>query len=991
MFEYDIRELVEKNIDKNIESKVFFDPSKFSLSLFKEFPNPTASIGDFGIVGVEEFAGDTLISAQSFSISIDLFSLFGDQYRIKCIQLEKPRIMVRVRENGQANYEIVADSEQEEVPGDTTTNFNLSIDHWSINNGFISYVDEQAKTSVILEGIEHKGSGDISLDIYDLKTTTDIKKVYVVYDEVDYLDGQSVFADATININMDEFKFTFKENEIRVNDFPLAFEGFVAMPDEDINMDLQFSSTNSSLKSLYSLVPGAFTEDYQNVRAQGVMDFLGFVNGTYNENTFPAYELQLTARDGMIAYPDLPKPIENINIDMKVACTDGNIDNTSININQFHLDIGSNPINGSLTVRNLVDYSMKADISAKLNLAELTDVFPIEGSEMRGLFSLNVKADGKYDSTRNIMPAINATMSLADGYIKSDQFPKALENMSFDASVDASSGKMEEGTLKVQDFRVLMEGEQLMANLMLNNFVDYEWDLSAEGGLDLEVISEVYPMEDMHYSGHLTADIQTSGKYSDLEAERYDRLPTSGTLELTDFTYNSSDLPQGMNITRSVVNLDPRLLQIQSFNGKIGKSDLDIQGAINNYIDYVFADNAVLRGEMTLKSKLLDLNELMMADDETTTSEASEDTSDIEAVAIPKNIDFAFNAIIDQIKYDNLNLRNARGLLTVREGVLDLKNLTFDLLGGAITMNGEYNTQDPDDPKFDYQLDIKQLSIPQAYTNFTTVQTFAPMAQLMNGNFSTEFNISGRLKEDLTPVYASLDGNGIIKIADAFMKESKLVSGIAGFMKSDLGSSQLTLKDVIMKASIENGRAHVSPFDLKLAGHEATISGSIGADGTLDYDVQTEVEAGIVGQQINQLMANLTGSRSDAPSSTIKLSFNVGGTYDNPKINLLGTTADGKTATVQEAVRSEVKQEVQEQVESAKQQTEERLQEETKKLTEEVEKQMDQQVDTLKKEIAKNLEEEAGEILGDELDSTANELKESLKNLFKKKKNTKEN
>jgi hypothetical protein len=390
---------------------------------------------------------------------------------------------------------------------------------------------------------------------------------------------------------------------------------------------------------------------------------------------------------------------------------------------------------------------------------------------------------------------------------------------------------------------------------------------------------------------------------------------------------------------------------------------------------------------MNLTSNLMDLNEFMAEEEVVDATASGEDTTAMEAVIIPRNIDFEFQSSVKKILYDNLQLQNAKGMLTVRDGVLDMSDLSFNMLGGTIVMNGNYDTRVPDNPAFAYQLNIQQVSIPQAYTSFSTVQAFAPMAQLMNGNFSSNFKINGKLKDDMTPVFESLNGQGLIQIAEAFVKESKLVSGISGFMKSDMGSTQLSLKDVIMKASLENGRAHVSPFDVQLARQKATISGSIGADGSLDYRVNTEVDAGVVGQQVNQLLATLKGDQATTASSKIKLHFNVGGTYDKPKFNLAGTTSeDGATTTVKEQVKQEVKQEVNQQVESAKKEAEAKVQEETKKIIDESEKQIQQQMDTLKKEVTKNLEEEAGKVIGEELDSTANELKESLKNLFKKKK-----
>jgi uncharacterized protein involved in outer membrane biogenesis len=988
IYKDDIRKLVENTIDENVDATVYFDPSKFGLTLFKNFPDLTASIGDFGIVGEEAFAGDTLISIGSLNVSIDLFSLFGNNYRIKSIDMVKPRINVIYLKSGQANFEIVASSEEtSDAPTEETTDFNLAINNWSISEGYLRYFDHGMDMEMILDGLEHRGSGNISLDVYDLETSTTVKKAMLNYEGIKYLNGQALVANAIININMPEFKFTFEDSQLKVNDFPFTVDGFVAMPAEDIDMDIAFSSQGSSIKSLYSLVPGVFTEGYENIRAEGDLTFSGFARGKYNETSMPAFKVQLKAAEGMISYPDLPAPINNINIDMLVDCADGVIENTSVHISKFHMDMGNNPINGSLLIRNLRDYSMNADISAELDLAELSSIFPIEGTEMKGFFSMNLQANGVYDSVKNIMPTINASMLLKDGYIKSSEFPKALENMSFNSEVVSANGKMEDMLVKVEDFKMAMEGEELTANLVLKNMVDYQWDLEVKGSLDLEVLSEIYPIEGMNYSGQLKADIQTTGKYSDVEAEKYDRFPTSGNVALSDFVFASEVLPQGMKIFSTKISLDPRRINVESFDGTLGKSDLKLQGSISNYIDYVFKENALLKGNMNLTSNLMDLNEFMAEEEVVDATASGEDTTAMEAVIIPRNIDFEFQSSVKKILYDNLQLQNAKGMLTVRDGVLDMSDLSFNMLGGTIVMNGNYDTRVPDNPAFAYQLNIQQVSIPQAYTSFSTVQAFAPMAQLMNGNFSSNFKINGKLKDDMTPVFESLNGQGLIQIAEAFVKESKLVSGISGFMKSDMGSTQLSLKDVIMKASLENGRAHVSPFDVQLARQKATISGSIGADGSLDYRVNTEVDAGVVGQQVNQLLATLKGDQATTASSKIKLHFNVGGTYDKPKFNLAGTTSeDGATTTVKEQVKQEVKQEVNQQVESAKKEAEAKVQEETKKIIDQGEKQIQQQMDTLKKEVTKNLEEEAGKVIGEELDSTANELKESLKNLFKKKK-----
>ncbi len=977
LFKDDIQAQINKSLDENLNAKVYFDPDNFGLTLFKNFPNPTVTMADFGIIGTEEFEGDTLVHIGDFNISIDLFSLFGDNYKINSINLIDPKIYVKVLEDGTANYMIAKETEEVEEDTTETSNFNLSIESWKIENGYIKYDDKSMGFYGEFQGLEHKGSGDISLDIYDLKTYTRIAKTFVVYDGVSYLNGQETMADVTININMPEFKFTFKENLLKVNDFGLSFGGYIAMPQEDIDMDIYFASQYSDIKSLYSLIPGVYTEGYENIKAEGEMNFDGYVKGIYSETSMPAYKVALVAKNGNIQYPDLPTPISNINIDMLVECKDGVIDNTLIDIKQMHFDMGSNPFDGSLLIRNLKNYSMKANLRTSLNLAELSTMFPMEGLTMRGLFKLNLKADGVYDSIRNIIPAIEADMSMKEGYVKSDTFPKALENMSFVAKAACKTGKMQDGMLTVNDFIVTMGEDKLAGSLVLNNFENYNWDLKVKGGLDLEVISEIYPVEGMNYSGHVAADITTKGTYSDVEAERYDRLPTSGSVELTNFKYTSEELPGGVNIPASSVIFTPKNMEINSMSGTIGRSDFAVKGSINNYIDYVFQENALLKGKMYLTSKVIDVNEWMTGEP----TEEVEDTMALEVIQIPKNVDFEFVSSIQTIYYDNLKLQNAKGLLVVRDGILNMKDLSFDMLGGNIVINGTYNTQDIDKPAFDYKMKVKSVSIPQAFNAFNTVKMFAPMAQLMSGDVSTDFNISGLLNQDLTPKFTSMNGKGLLEITEAFMTDTKLVAGLSSFLKTDAKSSsanKMSFKDVIMSAKIEDGRGHVNPFEVKIGDNPAKISGSIGIDGSLDYVVNTEVDAGQLGQQVNSLIAGFTGGDKAAAGSKMKLNIGVGGTYDKPKFNLLGaTSADGKPMTVQETAKQEIKS----QVEETKKEVETQVKQEAEKVVEEKKEEVQQQVDTLKKQAEKEVKDN----LQKEIDKSSDNLKKSFKDLFKKK------
>jgi len=116
LFKDDIIAAIEKEIDKNIKADVYFDADKVGISIFKQFPNLTLTLEDFGIVGIGEFSEDTLTAVDAFDITINLKSVIsGNQIQIKSINLDNPRVMVLVMKDGTANYDIVIESQEDSL------------------------------------------------------------------------------------------------------------------------------------------------------------------------------------------------------------------------------------------------------------------------------------------------------------------------------------------------------------------------------------------------------------------------------------------------------------------------------------------------------------------------------------------------------------------------------------------------------------------------------------------------------------------------------------------------------------------------------------------------------------------------------------------------------------------------------------------------------------------------------------------------------------
>ncbi len=443
VFKDDIKAALDKEIAKTVNADVIFDVDNFSLTVFKNFPNVTVQIKELGVFNRAPFEDVPLFVMQEFNVEMNIKDiLFGDELRVKGISLVDPQITIKVLKDGRANYDITYPSTDTASTAPDTSKFSFGIDHWEIINGRVVYDDKSLPYLLDIRGLNHTGSGDFTQDVFDLRTHTTADSVTTAYDGVEYLTNKHAEIDAVISISEDFSKFTFKENTAKVNDFAINFDGWFKMNENDYDMDITYKSPETSFKSLLSLVPGMYTSDFSNIKTEGELSFSGAVKGKYSDTQMPAFNLALLVNNAMFKYPDLPTAVSNINMDLLVDNKDGVIDNTVVDLRKLHLDFGANPVDARARIANLKDYNMDAELKAKLNLAELNKMFPMDGLEMKGTFSVDAKANGVYDSIRKIIPKVDVAMGLADGYVKSKEFPAPLEDLRMTATVKNSSGKM---------------------------------------------------------------------------------------------------------------------------------------------------------------------------------------------------------------------------------------------------------------------------------------------------------------------------------------------------------------------------------------------------------------------------------------------------------------------------------------------------------------------------------------------------------------------
>jgi len=405
-----MKEAVKSLLNDSVNAQIDFET--VDLSLLSSFPHANVTVGNLKIVNQKAFKGDTLCSVHSISFDLPIKELFKNESDgplvINSIEIEEAILSIKSDEFGNTNYDISKVTEDVSTVNDR--NFKLNIEDYAIRNSTVTYIDETSNTVVNITKLNHSGKGNFSSDFSDLQTKTEARVSFSV-DSINYLNATSIKLDALIDLDLNENKYTFKDNKALINKLPLEFNGFVKLLDVGQEMNISFKSTASSFKDFLAVLPKAYSKEIEDVTTTGGFSVDGKIQGLLTELTIPMLDINIISKNASFKYPDLPKSVDAISIDAHIKNDTGDAADTYVNINNLEFKIDQDVFSSSATLKNITNNMLvDATIDGTLNLANISKAYPIETeTELSGLlkgtlhssFDMNAIETNAYERTKN--------------------------------------------------------------------------------------------------------------------------------------------------------------------------------------------------------------------------------------------------------------------------------------------------------------------------------------------------------------------------------------------------------------------------------------------------------------------------------------------------------------------------------------------------------------------------------------------------------------
>ena len=319
----------------------------------------------------------------------------------------------------------------------------------------------------------------------------------------------------------------------------------------------------------------------------------------------------------------------------------------------FLIDAEFGPVSSSLDIR-----------SENLSLVQL--VRTVQPKSMRALHRVKAKGNVDFhlhyeDALDRENPLVQAYFNIEKGELTEPKFGAKIENL----QCYGTYLNVDTDNLVIEQLKFNTGGAHFFGQFQLSNFLRPKLAFKAEGTMPLSLIQAIYPLDNVNEIGG-TAQLNVRAKVVQDHQNKWQTQEIKGRVGIKSAQVRFADYKNVFRELSTSVTFDEHHLDIRDLKAKVGKSDLNLQLQIPNYLQQMGHDFPIeLSG--ALRAQRLDV-----ADFDTESKSQKRDWM------LPEQVIFSLPFDIQQLSYDSKEFNQVKGSLKLSPNVLQLEQLKFN-------------------------------------------------------------------------------------------------------------------------------------------------------------------------------------------------------------------------------------------------------------------------------------------------------------------------
>ena len=609
-----------------------------------------------------------------------------------------------------------------------------------------------------------------------------------------YLQNDTLDLNLPLQLCLSDQKLHLSSSQIGLNQYLIQLDGDAEMAEnKDVNLDLKLSTNTLVVEDVLTYLPEKVQRSLGDIEYSGKLSIVdAVVQGTYNDSLMPLISAKIMTDDVVVNVPSLPYPFTdvdleaNLNLDMNSNAGSVAIKNMKTKFNESDLKVRG-------TVDDLLgDVGLKTKVTGNVPMSDLK-VFLPDGLGLNGRATLDLTTDFTVDQLMKTLDDYNPNRLSAVGKIKVSEFSCSMDTIHataptliVDLKLPASLSKKNHISCNANRLTA-KAGEAISADLKGLN-VDFSVD-NLKGGvekmlldatLNLSKMDMVYDTINLQLDRPVITFVTTPDRHPQGIKARVGLNANSVTAKTEkeyDLSFNllkfntsvsqdkgkSGFLDQwnpkaSVKMGNAVVKvdwfdekirldhvdfqIDPSELIVNEISIRIGNSDFSLQGNINGIKEWAEDHKNLMKGELNVTSDMCNVNEIMDLTSGLGASPESVEESDDEGGSpfmVPLGVDFRFTLHTKRALYDNFDLNNLGGGMTVKNGTLILQEIGFTNKAAEMQLTAMYQSPSKNNLALSMDFHLLNVKINDLLHMIPYIDTLVPMLKTFDGQ--AEFHI----------------------------------------------------------------------------------------------------------------------------------------------------------------------------------------------------------------------------------------------------------
>ena len=629
-----------------------------------------------------------------------------------------------------------------------------------------------------------------------------------------YLENDNLNLTLPVSFSIEQLAGHLNQAQIGLNDYLILLDGDAAVAKNgDVTLDFDLNTNTLIVEDVLTYLPQDLQQTLSNVKYAGKLNIKeAKVQGSVTDSLLPLITAKITSDDLTVDVPDLPYPFKVAELDgllsLDLNQKEGQVKVNSLNakFNRSDLkisglvddllgDIGLKlKVNGDVPMTDVKGFLPKnLKLNGRTNL-DMTTNFTVEqllkSLKDYNLNRLSAKANLKVrdfafdmDTLHASSPLLNigltlpasakekgrkgAFVSLAsstlnakagkdivadlqqpDIKLSADSFKGGMEKMLLDAVINCSRLDLVYDTINAHINTPAItfvttpdkNAKRLKARVTLNGK-----DINAKMG-------ESYALN----SNMLKVD--ASGDENKNKTDFLNHWNPAADFVLSNAMMQVAGLGEDIKISNIDFLFNSNELDFKKSTFRIGQSDMSLQGSVIGIKEWIEDHKNLMKGEMQLTSNYVDINEILDLtsglgrSEETSKGESQED----DPFMVPEGIDFSFILNTKKALYDNFDLNNLNGTMTVKDGTLILREIGFTNKAAEMQLTAMYQSPHKNNLFLAMDFHLLRVQINDLLTMIPYIDTLVPMLKTFDGQAEFHIGAETNLKSNYEPKISTL-------------------------------------------------------------------------------------------------------------------------------------------------------------------------------------------------------------------------------------------